>query len=193
MERTYLGLLGARYRYVTGYPGNADARAALLRGEINFYEESLTGWVSAILPLVKDGTVFSMGQLGTIRGGEVVRDPRAADIPSYAEIVVGLRGEEVRKTPEFRALRSLAKMYSMLRAIVLPPGVEPGVAEALRKAIADTFADREFQAQVQQQLGFQFEFAPGAQAQRRAEEIIKEMTEDKEVLQYLRSLAQQKT
>ena len=40
--RAALNTLGVKYKYVTGYNGNADFRAAFQRGEINFAEESLT-------------------------------------------------------------------------------------------------------------------------------------------------------
>ena len=46
----------------------------------------------------------------------------------------------------------------------------------MREAMAATFADPEFQAAAEKQLGFQFEFLAGAEAQALAEQIIRQPT-----------------
>jgi tripartite-type tricarboxylate transporter receptor subunit TctC len=189
--RSFLNLLGVKYKYVTGYPGNAEARLAFQRGEINLWEESLTGWFTSIAPLVSQGAAVPIGQRGSVRTGSLARDARIADIPTYAEITTTLRGEGVRTTVEYRALEVVAKMSAILRAVVYPPGVSPAVVETMREAIAATFADPEFQANAEKQLGFQIEFVPGAEAQAAVADILRRANDDPEAMEYLQRLARE--
>jgi tripartite-type tricarboxylate transporter receptor subunit TctC len=190
--RSFLNVLGARYKYVTGYPGSADARLAYMRGEINYFEDSLTSWFANYVPLLKDGGVVPLGQRGLIRGGEIVRDARVGDVPTYAEIAVELRGESVKQTADYRAMRTVVQMVSLLLSIVYPPETSPDLVATMRRSLADTFADPEFQAAAEKQVGFQVEFVPGVQAQELAERIVRETSSDAEALEYLRRLARER-
>ncbi|MGH7490655.1 MAG: hypothetical protein ACREMY_34335, partial [bacterium] len=187
--RTFFNLLGVRYKYVNGYPGNNDARAAMLRGEINFFEESMTGWATGIVPLANEGTAYNMVQRGIARGGSIVRDPRLPDLPTYQEAVLSLKGEASRTTVEFRALELLVKLASMQREVVYPPGVAPELVETMRKAVADSFADEDFQATAEKQFGFRVESVTGAQAQEQIADVIRRASEDRAALEYLQTLA----
>lgn len=187
--RTFFNLLGAKYRYVTGYPGQADVVLAFRRGEINVGDDSLTSWITNVVPLVKEGEATPIAQQGIVQNGRVVRDPRIADIPTYFEIVEQLKGVAAAQTLEYRALTAVIELGSVLRALVYPPGTDPVLVQAMSKAVADTFADPEFQAAAEKQLGFQFEFIPAADAQSLAEKIIQDANNDAEPLDYLKQLA----
>lgn len=189
-QRVFLNMAGVKYKYVTGYPGNADARNALLRGEINFFSESLTGWVTGMKEYVQNGTVVAVGQTGILKQGQAVRDPNVSDIPTFQEVAVAIRGEAVRNSVEYRANMALLKIQTaMLRAIVLPPGVHQEAVEALRKAVVDTFADPEFQAEAERLNGFRLELIPGNESQQLAQEIIG--SGDREALDYLQRLSKE--
>jgi tripartite-type tricarboxylate transporter receptor subunit TctC len=187
--RTFFNMMGVPYKYVTGYPGNADARLAFQRGEITFFEESLTGWVTGIVPLVEQGTAVNLFQRGIPRAGGLIRDPRVPELPMYLDAAVEVRGESVRQTVEYRALELSSRMGAMQRSLVYPPGVAPEVVDVMRRALADTFADEEFQATAQKQFGFQAEFVPGAEALETSIRLIKQASEDPEALEYLKQLA----
>jgi tripartite-type tricarboxylate transporter receptor subunit TctC len=187
--RTFFNLLGTPYKYVTGYPGNADARLAFQRGEINFFEESLTGWVTGVVPLVEQGNAVNLLQRGLPKGGTIVRDPRVPDLPTYLELAVAIRGEGVRTTVEYRAMELATRIGAMQRGLLYPPGVAPEIVEVMREAVARMFADEEFQATSQKQFGFQPEFVPGPQAVEMAAETIRLATEDAEALEYVRRLS----
>jgi tripartite-type tricarboxylate transporter receptor subunit TctC len=190
--RGFLNLLGTKYRYVTGYPGSADARLAFSRGEINYYEDTLTSWFGSFGALQREGQLTPIAQSGIVRDGQVIRDPRVANIPTYTEVGVELRGESARRTIEYRALAAMSQLGAMIFACLYPPGVDPAVAETLRRALADTWADPELLEAHERQLGFRPEIVPGAEAQRLAEKLIQSMNEDPEALEYLRRLAREK-
>lgn len=190
--RSFYRLMGYQFKWVTGFPGSADAKGAFLRGEINYWEDSLTSWSANFMPYVKEGWAFNIAQRGITQGGKVIRDPRVQDIPTFSEAAIELKGADVTKAVEFRAMEAVTSMASMLRAIVYPPGVDPAVGDAVRKAFDQTFADKEFQAQAQKQVGFQFVFVPGAEAQAEAERIIGGANDDKEAVAYLKKLSLEK-
>ncbi len=191
--RTFLNMLGLKYKYVTGYPGSADVRLAFQRGEVNFYEDSLTSWFGGFVPMMKDGVLVPLAQKGMYKNGQIVRDPRVPDYPTYQEIAVEARGESVKQTVEYRAMVPLIQLDMMLLAVVYPPGVDPAVVETMRQGLADTYADPEFREAFEKQLGFPYEFVPGAEAQGLAEQIIKNASEDTEALDYLRRLSREKS
>jgi hypothetical protein len=143
------------------------------------------------MPLVREGSVYPLAQMGIIKSGQIVRDPRVADIPTYSEILLDAKGDALRQMLEYRAMNTLIQVGSMLRALVYPPGVDAAVVEVMRQAVADTFASPDFQAAAEKQLGFQFEFVPGAEAQELAGKIVKDANDDPEPLDYLRRLARE--
>jgi len=186
-ERTILDLWDVNYRYVSGYPGTADARNAMLRNEINFFQVSLTDWFASVVP---EGGAVPIGQSGLLDHDEVLRDPRVPDIPTYEEVAVRLKGPEVKNTPAYRASVALLKIQdALLRAVVLPPGTDPAVVDSLRSALADTMADEEFKAETRKALGFELTFLSGAEAQALASAIVDGT--DSETLNYLRTLSKQ--
>jgi tripartite-type tricarboxylate transporter receptor subunit TctC len=190
--RTYLNMFGLKYRYVTGYPGQADINLAFRRGEVNYAEESLTSWATNGAQFVKEGTAFPTSQRGILRGGQIVRDPRVREIPTHLEAGVELKGEPVKQSIEYRAMTIISQMNSLLRAIVYPPGVNAEMVEAMRQGVATTFADPEFQATAERQLGFQFVFVSGHEAQDQSQIIMQQAREDAEALDYLKRLAREK-
>src|SRR5581483_5206233 len=139
-----------------------------------------------------EGTVVPIAQVGTIRGSQVVRDPRISDLPTHFEIAAELRGPDVRSTVEYRALTVLAQMGALLRGVLLPPGTDPAIVETLRKAVADTFADAEFHADIEKQAGYRVSFIPGEEAQALAERIIRYASTDREAMDYLIKLTKEK-
>jgi hypothetical protein len=143
--------------------------------------------------MIREGQVVPMGQRGIVKGGQLVRDPRVADVPTFFETAIELKGEGVKQTVDYRAMTLLVELGTMLRAIVYPPGTDAALVQAMQQAMADTFADPELQAAAEKQLGFQFEFVPGPEAQELAQLIMNQANDDPAALDYLRRLARDKS
>ena len=125
--RLTLDMLGVPYRYVTGYRSSNNARLALQRGEINLHSESTPGYFGVVEPgMVKAGE--AVRRSGTIR----TTTARASSVPKVME------GSAILSFPDFYrrakggppmgplwdAYRTnLATDQSMLRTIVMPPGL----------------------------------------------------------------------
>ena len=80
--RTFLNMLGTKYRYVTGYPGSAEAGLPFQGGELNFYADSLTSWGGGFVPLMQPGPLTPIAQQGLAENAQTVRDPRVGEYPT---------------------------------------------------------------------------------------------------------------
>jgi tripartite-type tricarboxylate transporter receptor subunit TctC len=173
-----------------------DVGARTMREMVNPPNEiiagGLTSWNATFAALQKDGTAVPLGQRGILRGDQVVRDPRVADLPTFQELAVQIKGEGVRSTVEYRALGVLVGLQSITQAVVAPPNTPPETVAMLRQALSNVFADPEFHAAGERQLGYPLETVDGPEAQAQAEKIIRDSRDDVEAIEYLRQLARER-
>lgn len=152
--RLAFDLLGIPYRYVTGYAGVAELRVAIQRGEINVTSESLTGYNTGGILMVKDGTLVPLYQEGLLgSGGDTIRDTRS-DLPSFPEFFRKVKGSDP-SGPLADAYKISGGSRTMLRFITVPPKTPNDLLQVIRKAFRDTFADAEFKAEAERMLQFQ--------------------------------------
>jgi tripartite-type tricarboxylate transporter receptor subunit TctC len=162
----------------------------VLRGEVNFSDESVDAVVFELKEYVQNGSVIPLVQSGLPRDGRMVRDPRLPNIPTSTEALVAVKGEVVRKTVEYRALMIADTMIAFGRCIFLPPGVGTEVGETLRAAIANLNSDPDFQSAGTRMLGgSKIELSSGAAAEKLAQELASNVTTDQEARTYLDALA----
>ena len=189
--RAFLEAAGDRnYKYVSGYQGTLPIRIALLRGEVNFNDESALTMITDLVPYIKDGSVVPLVQSGVLHEGRKIRDPQLPQVPTAHEAVIALRGAAFRKSVEYRAFDLVASMISLGRGIFLPPGVDPPVAAALRAAFGKLNSDPEFQKSAAKLTGGPpMELTDGAAAQAFAESFTGLATSDQAALKYLEDMA----
>src|SRR5256885_15964924 len=87
-----LTVLKVPFRSVTGYPGKADVRLALLRNEINLDSQATPIFEQSVRPTMKDGQAVPLFAQGFMDGDRLTRDPAAPDLPSVAEAYRELHG-----------------------------------------------------------------------------------------------------
>jgi tripartite-type tricarboxylate transporter receptor subunit TctC len=152
--RLALDLLGIPYRYVTGYAGVPELRVAIQRGEINLTSESLTGYNSSGVLMVRDGTLVPLYQEGLLgSGGETIRDTRS-DLPSFPEFFRKIKGSDP-SGPLADAYKISGGSRTMLRFITVAPKTPNDLLQVIRDGFRDTFADPEFKAEAERMLQFQ--------------------------------------
>ena len=157
--------MGVPYRYVTGYAGVAELRIAVQRGEINVTSESLTGYNTGGVLMVRDGTFVPLYQEGLLGSdGNTVRDSRS-ELPSFPEFfrkaraaILPDRWRTPTKSPVARAPCCASSR--------LPPKTPSELLQFIRKAFRDTFADPEFKAEAERVLQFQPLTFVGEEAER---------------------------
>lgn len=163
--RLALDLLGAPYRYVTGYAGVAELRVAIQRGEINYTSESLTGYNTGGVLMVREGVVVPLYQEGLLGPeGDTVRDPRS-DLPSFREFFRQVKGRDPAG-PLAEAFKISGGSRSMLRFITVPPKTPTELVQILRRAFRETFEDPEFKAESDRILRFQLMTFVGEEAEK---------------------------
>lgn len=152
--RMALELLGVPYRYVTGYPGEADLRLAIRRGEINYTSEGLIGYTQGGALMAKEGVVVPLYQDGLAGpDGNIIRDPRA-ELPTFGEFFKTVKSAEP-SGPFAEAFKISGAVRSLGRFVVAPPKTPAPLIEILRKGFLDTFENPEFKAESERALRFQ--------------------------------------
>ena len=130
------GVLGTKFKVVTGYPGGNDITLALQRGEV----QARCGWSWSSIKTnhaawVKDGTLKILAQLA------LEKHPDLPQVPLIMDMV---------KTPEQRqVLRLVFAGQVMGRPFLAPPGVPADRLTALRKAFMATMQDPLFIAEAE--------------------------------------------
>jgi tripartite-type tricarboxylate transporter receptor subunit TctC len=192
--RSFLEALGIKnYKYVIGYRGTRPIRNALLRGEVNFSDESVTALATGLASHVKDGTVIPLAQSGLTRGSKRIRDPRVPDLPTATEAMVALKGKAILDSVPLRGMRMVESMVALGRAILMPPGVDPNVAATVRAAVDSLDADPAFQKDAKRMTGgTKMELVKGADAQKFADNITTLVKADPAAVAYLRGLGRKK-
>ena len=135
------------------------------RSEINVTSESLTGYNTGGLLMVRDGTVVPLYQEGLLGPeGNTVRDSRS-ELPSFPEFFRKAKGSDP-SGPLAEAYKISGGSRTMLRFITMPPKTSADLLQVIRKAFGDTFADPEFKAEAERVLQFQPLTFVGEEAER---------------------------
>jgi tripartite-type tricarboxylate transporter receptor subunit TctC len=127
------GVLGTKFKIVTGYPGGNDVDLAMERGEVSgrcgWSWTSLKATHQSWLDEKKMTVLFQMGL------------SKHADLPNTPLII------DLAKTDEERSiLKLIFARQVMAWPFVAPPGVPNDRVQVLRKAFSDTMKDKDFLA-----------------------------------------------
>ncbi len=146
--RAIFDLVGAKYKYVTGYPGSADLLAAFIRDEIHYVDGSTPFYFTRVKPVAIDKKLaipIWYQNAKVIPGLE----------PGYpaAEFVQKITG----KAPS-GPLWDLFQMNASYRMILLPPGVPEAAVKALRAGFEGLGRDEEFLSEYNKIVGIKPEF-----------------------------------
>lgn len=181
--RLSLDMLGLKYKYVTGFPGSAQARLALERGEIDFYSESPPSYRSVVEPnLVKTGAAIGLYYDPGWNGTEFKVPSQVAGmtLPPFHEFYKQLKGTEPsgQLWDIYRTI--LATNGALQRLVVFAPGVPKEAIEAIQAAVVKLNSDQEFAKDALEKVGFSpvYETGPNTNTEvRRALTVPKEVTD----------------
>jgi tripartite-type tricarboxylate transporter receptor subunit TctC len=152
------GLLGTKFKIVTGYPGGNEVNLAMERGEIDGRASNgWASWKSTHSDWVKDKKIIVLVQIG------LKRAPDLADVPLLIELA--------KNDMDRQVLTFLSADTAIARALVTTPGTPPERVAALRRAFDATMQDPEFQAEADKML---LDITPmsGEDAQKIADSIV---------------------
>jgi tripartite-type tricarboxylate transporter receptor subunit TctC len=131
--RVLNGVLGTKFRIVSGYPGGNDVVLAMERGEV----EGRCGWswstiVATHPDWVKDKKIHVLVQLA------LEKHPDLSNVPLIADMA--------KTTEQKQIIKLIFARQVVGRPYLAPPGIPKDRLAALRKAFMDTLADKDFLA-----------------------------------------------
>ena len=144
--RLALDLLGTRYRYVTGYRGNANVFVAVMQNEVQFTCGNTSFFGSTLEPnLIEPGLAIPLWYFPVVDpdGGQV-QPEQFEGIPTYGDVHERLRGDE----PSGLAYEALQLINNLSLGLqfgsFLPEGTPDDAVEALRLAWEALATDEQF-------------------------------------------------
>lgn len=131
-----LGLAAAAMDFevlpVTGYDGTKEGSLAIIRGEVDAFQTS----VSSMLPLIQNGDVKPLLVYNLDSVSEL------PDVPGVKDFVKTDTGKDL--------MNAIIAISSVNRILFAPPGMDPKVAETLQTAFQKAMEDPELIASAQQ-------------------------------------------
>jgi tripartite-type tricarboxylate transporter receptor subunit TctC len=140
--RSLFDLVGARYNYVTGYPGAADLLGAFMRKEIDYVDGSTPFYLSMVKPVVDEGRAVPLWYSSPTEIPEIRPGYKADDF------VRKLTGKEPSGP-----LWELFLMGDSYRMILFPPRVPKEATEAMRAAFRSLARDQAFLEEYRKVVG----------------------------------------
>jgi hypothetical protein len=133
------GVLGTRFKIITGYPGGNDIDLAMERREVqgrcSWSWTSLKATHSSWVTEKKVNILFQMG---------LAKHPDLPDVPLILDLA--------RSAEDRAILKLIFARQVMAWPYLAPPGIPLDRAETLRRAFMDTMADKDFLADADKAL-----------------------------------------
>ena len=185
-----LDLLGVPHQHVTGMKDAGVIRRAILQNNIQFTEDSLTGFYAGVQPtLIAPGTSIPLWHTGVpTPDGGMKRSPSVAkDIPAFLDMYQAKHGKNARPSGfAWEAYRKQAQSRRVLRILVLPKDSPKEAVEALRAAWKKTTEDKGYLAEYRKQNNSDLEPLFGEEAQ----EVITDLVDvSPELRKFLQGMA----
>jgi tripartite-type tricarboxylate transporter receptor subunit TctC len=151
------GVLGTKFRIVTGYPGGNEISLAMERSEV----QGRCGWSWSSVKATHQKW-YDEKKIHLLVQLALEKHPDLPDVPLVVDLA---KNQEERKILELIFARQV-----MGRPFLAPPGIAPERAAVLRKAFMDTMQDKEFLAAADKA---KMEITPVAGE--RVEQLVKEV------------------
>lgn len=147
--RMALDLLGAKYKYVTGYRGMANILAGIMQNEVQYTCTSLPVFYQSVEPnLIRTGDVVPLWYYSAIGlDGAQVNESVLEGIPAFVEVYQSIHGHRPSGMlyDTFRLLNNLSSV--LLRAFFVPEATPDEAVETLRAAWHALTNDQDFAAE----------------------------------------------
>ena len=145
--RIYNGLIGTKFKIVTGYNSTAQIALAVERGEV----QGIADWSWSSLKAVRPNWLADK-QVTLLMQGALKNEPELRGLPNAIDFI---RNDADRKVMELHFTQKTAA-----RPLVAPPEVPAERVALLRKACEALAQDKEFLAEMDR-AKMEFDFVPG--------------------------------
>lgn len=164
-NRLFLDMIGAQYKYVTGYPGQAETILALGRGEANLANASHNTYLSRRESIVSENLYDAFLQRGELTAtGTFKRNAQLSDLPTMVEAIEQIKPESLQSA-DFAAYKSVVGSMALHYSFVLPPATPKDIVAAYHKAFIAGLDDKETRQTVQRMIKSDYEYVNGTDAE----------------------------
>lgn len=129
------GILGAKFRIVTGYPGGNDMTLAIERGEL----DGRCGWSWGSIKATRPDWVSGPNRLNVLLAMTTERSEELPDVPAVIEKAKSDRDRSI--------MRLIVSRQTLARPFAAPPGVPAARRDALRAGFDATMTDPRYLAE----------------------------------------------
>ncbi len=187
-HRLFLDMIGAKYKAVSGYPGQPEIQLALSRGEANLANAGHTLYLARRDTIRKEGLYDAVLQRGEYApDGTFRRNPQLAEIPTMIEAITEINPAAL-KSVDFATNRSLVGAFAVHFGYMLPPGTPPAIVSTIRTAISGALNDPEARALVRKSLSVDYDFVDGQTSQGIVEKLRAEYHADPRIAERLKQI-----
>lgn len=129
------GILGAKLKIVTGYPGGNEMTLAIERGEI----DGRCGWSWGSIKATRPDWVSGPNKLNVLLVMSTERSQELPDVPAVLEKAKTDRDRDI--------IRLIVSRQTVARPFAMPPGVPAARRDAVRAAFDATMKDPRYMAE----------------------------------------------
>jgi hypothetical protein len=166
--RLQLDMLGMNYKYVTGYPGAADTRLAMQRGEVQMTSESMPSYRASVEPaLVVKGEAMPLWfDYANEATAPRPKEADGIDALSFWDYFRKVR----RKAPEgqlwdaFDTINTVARGYE--RVLFMAPNTPKEARAEIQAALVALKTDEEFRRDAEATIKFTPEYDTSPEAEK---------------------------
>jgi tripartite-type tricarboxylate transporter receptor subunit TctC len=147
-------VLGIDVKAVLGYEGRGPARLAFERGESNIDYQTTPGYLSSVVPLIREGKAVPLMSFGMEdERGAITRDPAFPDLPTVGEVYETLY-KKPPAGPAWNAYKSInAASFSIQKILWVKPEAPAESMQAVFQAVERLQKDAEFLQKADKVLG----------------------------------------
>lgn len=149
-----LEALGANVRGVFGMEGRGPSRLAVQRGESDLDFQTTASYLAQVKPMVDAGEAIPLFAMGSLVGGEVVRDPNIPEVPTFAEVFEGIGRHTEHQTLAYDAFQSfVVPGFFYQKGLWSNAGTAPEVMQSYDGMVEELNSEDQFLEEAKDALG----------------------------------------
>jgi tripartite-type tricarboxylate transporter receptor subunit TctC len=170
-DRLFLGMIGATYRLVAGYPGQNETVLAATRGEANLVNAGHSLYLARRESLQREGVLAAVLQRGEMQAdGTFRRNRQLPEIPTMVEAVRELNAGALSGA-DFATYQNLVGALAVQYSFIVPTATPREILDVVRRALSAALNDPQVRATIQASMKSEYDFVDGAASER----IVKEL------------------
>jgi tripartite-type tricarboxylate transporter receptor subunit TctC len=170
-DRLFLGMIGAKYRLVVGYPGQNETVLAATRGEATLANAGHSLYLTRRETLQREGVLEAILQRGEMQAdGTFRRNRQLPEIPTMVEAVRDINAAAL-KGADFATYQNLVGALAVQYSFLLPSATPREIVAVMRGALNAALNDPQVRATIQASMKSEYDFIDGATS----EHIVKDL------------------